>query len=371
MALSVPNVQGLLGERGGAVVASLQESHFNQRDQDLLERGYYESLLEPSNFTDALWQVQVSRPKGWDQTIVQAGAAERTGDLLRYRLVPDVETTFKQARLSTNRWGMRDRDYEQAKPAHTYRIALLGASDEMGWGVNDGEVIDEVAEQRLNEELPGKGGYDRYEILNFAVSGYALPQNVIITEDRVLDFEPDVLLYMAHANYAERLLDTLTRTLVEGADLRYEFLRDLRRRAGVEAGMDAKEAERRFHPFVDEIIAWGYRRIVEDCRARGVTPVWVFLPRTYDSEEDLSEVQPHLEAIAREAGFVTLSLDQAYRGRDTRMLQLAPWDKHPNAGAHRLLGEELARQLLRKAAVLNLMPAGATTAPTADVETDG
>ena len=46
---------------------------------------------------------------------------------------------------STNRWGMRDRDYAAAKPRGTLRIAMLGPSHVMGNGVADGETFEALA----------------------------------------------------------------------------------------------------------------------------------------------------------------------------------------------------------------------------------
>ena len=58
--------------------------------------------------------------------------------------------------------------------------------------------------------------------------------------------------------------------------------------------------------------------------------------------------------MARAAGFVTLSLDGVYEGEDPRLIQLAPWDKHPNARAHRLLADRFYEELTRHADALNL-----------------
>jgi hypothetical protein len=359
--LSFPAVRAVLGGEAAQVVASLQDTKLNQRDQASLEAGYYEKLLGGNGFLASAtggigFGTQSERPEGWDKTIVEAGAATRHDDLLRYTLKPNTQVVFKEANLTTNAWGMRDRPYDKARPESTYRLAVLGASDEMGWGVEDHQIFENLTEDRLNQDYAPTSGYQRYEILNFSVSGYSLLQNLISLEEAVLAFEPNAVLYMAHANYPTRLLDIYTRTIAEGGDVRFPFLQEVQARAQVRAGMEPSEIERRMLPYVDEIVAWGYRAFVDACREKGVLPVWVFQPRTYDEEgEDLNTLLGHMMAQAKAAGFVVLSLDDAYATvTDLKTIQLRPWDKHPNAEAHRMLGEKLYQRLLENAEVLHL-----------------
>ncbi len=77
---------------------------------------------------------------------------------------------FKGARFTTNRWGMRDRDYEKQKPSGVYRIGIIGGSYGMGPGVEGHQTFEQLAEDRLNQETPGSD--TRYEVLNFSVGGY-------------------------------------------------------------------------------------------------------------------------------------------------------------------------------------------------------
>jgi len=349
--LGLPNVQGLLGARGGEVVASLQESRFNRLDEELLERGYYEGLLETNKFTSQLWEVVQKQPQDWIP-IGDTKAARRTNKLLRYELEPSMQLVFHRAPMSTNRWGMRDRDYEKAKPANTYRIALLGKSYEMGGGAKDGETFEAVAEARLNAELAGKP-YDRYEILNFAVGGYTLLDLVIVTREKVFDFEPDAVFYTAHSVEERILFNRLSRVIMEGKPLPPD-LEALVKEAGVETGMSQAEARRMLAPYSDALIAWGYRAIVEACRERGVLPVWVFVPRTDDEGEAYQAERERLRRLAEEAGFVLLDLDGAYGDVDRRVIQLAPWDKHANAEGQKMLGDRLFEEIRRHASELGL-----------------
>ena len=123
-----------------ATVASLQHSTLNARDAALQHKGYYENLDNESRMSAQLWNVQAKRPTHW----VALGSTEAyrvRNDFLRGDLRPDAHIVFEDQPLTTNHWGMRDRDRLLAKPAGTYRIALLGPSHVMGSGVADGETF--------------------------------------------------------------------------------------------------------------------------------------------------------------------------------------------------------------------------------------
>ncbi len=334
--LGLPRVQGLMGARGGEVIASLQESRFNERDAELLDRGYYEGLLETGRFTTQLWEAKLEMPKDW-APLTQSGLVRNTGGMMRYELVPSHEMTYHRAPLSTNRWGMRDRDYEKAKPEETYRIALLGASYEMGSGVADSKGFEPLVEERLNRELAG-AGYDRFEILNFAVGGYSVIQHVYLLESKIAEFQPDAIFCTGHSGDAGRALLVLSQLVEDGVPLP-PGLEAIRERAGITPGMDATEYRRRLSPFGEDILRWGYERIVALSRQMGAVPVWVFVPRTDGIRR--GEEPERLRKIAEEAGFLILDLDGAYGDEDPRLIRLAPWDAHPNPQGHSLLAEKL------------------------------
>ena len=354
LGLGLPALWTPLGPAALDALAALQRDRFNQRLATLGDPGYFEGLLAPGAYTAGLWQVHGRPPADWKRTIVEAGAGRYTGDLLRYELLPSVEVRFKRVSLRTNRWGMRDRDYARRKPPGTFRMALVGASTEMGWGVENDQTFEAVAERMLNTaDFPGS--HERYEILNFSVTGYSLLQVVRVVDTKVFDFEPDALIMPSMSN-PDLIVSMLARRIERGDDLNYPFLRDLVARAGVTPGMPLAEMERRLRPFVDEVLRWGYARVVAACREHGVTPVWLFAPHIPD--ERGKRHGDHIEraaAAAREAGFVMLSLDGAFDGVDEPWrLRLAPWDLHANAEAHARMGRRLYRALLENAGALGL-----------------
>jgi hypothetical protein len=85
-------------------------------------------------FNSQLWEVYMNKPANWLD--VQGLGLERfTGDFRQTELVPSMGVQTRFGAIHTNRWGMRDREYERVPPPGTYRFAVLGASTVMGWGV--------------------------------------------------------------------------------------------------------------------------------------------------------------------------------------------------------------------------------------------
>ena len=135
------------------MIHSLRSGQLSRTDMALLERGYYEDLIRVDRFNSQLWEVYMNKPQNWLD--VQGLGLERfTGDFRQKELIPSTGVQTRFGPIHTNRWGMRDRDYERTPPPGTYRIALLGASTVMGWGVGDDEVFEALVERRLNESPP-------------------------------------------------------------------------------------------------------------------------------------------------------------------------------------------------------------------------
>jgi len=240
---------------------------------------------------------------------------------------------------------MRDQDYEKIPAPGTYRIALTGPSFVMGYGVADDEGFEPLLENRLNQENTGNP-YKKYEILNFAVPGYSAIQDLMVLEQKALPFQPNAFFFMAHQREEEAVVLYLADRISVRADLPYPDLMALVHRAGAEPGMTKAEAERLLKPYGTEILSWTYRRIVEDSRAHGILPVWIFMP-TLENPLRPEEIV-HLNGVAKEAGFITLDLSDAYDNQDLESLVVAYWDKHPNAKGHRLIAEDFYRKLLEQ-----------------------
>ena len=340
-----PVIYGQFGGQAQELIGDLTVNRLSDREAALLQRGYYEDLIGVNRFNSELWEIYSKRPSDWP-TLTETEAAQHTGDNLIVELVPSTSIIFHGEKLSINRWGMRDQDYELTPAQNTYRMALTGPSFVMGYGVADNEDFGTLLEDRLNSEENGASRYKRYEILNFAVPGYSAIQNLMILEQKALQFQPNAIFFMAHQREEEAVVLYLADRMSVGVDLPYPDLMELARKAGTQPGTTKVEAERLLRPIGTEILSWTYRRIVEVSRAHGMVPVWIFMPTLENPIRD--EEVTHLKHVAAESGFIVLDLSDAYDNHDLDSLVVAYWDKHPNAKGHMLIAEDLYRKLQEK-----------------------
>ncbi|MBP8981119.1 MAG: SGNH/GDSL hydrolase family protein [Syntrophobacterales bacterium] len=87
--------------------------------------------------------------------------------------------------ITINSAGMRDREYPLDKSPGKRRVAVLGDSFTAGLGVKEGEVFTEVLENSLGEKT---------EVLNFGINGFGPTQEYLLLKDRVLSYQPDLVL---------------------------------------------------------------------------------------------------------------------------------------------------------------------------------
>lgn len=110
---------------------------------------------------------------------------------LVYELKPGLTMEFGHCRLRTNAAGMRkSRDYTVGKPAGTIRIVGLGDSGMFGWNVHQDENYLDVLESNLNARAAGTV----YETLNFGVPGYNTQLEVETLKAKGLAYKPDIVV---------------------------------------------------------------------------------------------------------------------------------------------------------------------------------
>jgi D-alanyl-lipoteichoic acid acyltransferase DltB (MBOAT superfamily) len=345
--VSIEAVHQRLGTEVATTIHSLRSGRLSRLDTAKLERGYYENLLSVDRFNSQLWEVYTKRPANW-LDVPGANLKHFTGGFAQNELIPSFASSTPYGTVSTNRWGMRDRDYDRTPPPDTYRIAVLGASAVMGWGVADGETFEALLEERLNREK-SNAPYARYELLNFAVPGYQPPQQLVALEN-ALSFSPNAVFYVATGREISRAASYLVEVVQKNLEIPYEPLRDVVNRAGLLPSMDEATALKKLGPFRDTILSWTYKRISDDVRGRGALPVFVFLPQVREGQwqdETLETVR-----IAERAGFTVINLSSVYRGRDIAAVRLAEWDEHPNQLGHQLIASQLFDELQKQPSMI-------------------
>jgi lysophospholipase L1-like esterase len=130
-----------------------------------------------------------------------------------YELSPGTRVRFNgqgcrlpETLLEVSSAGMRDREYSVRKPDGAYRIAVMGDSVAFGWGVELEQTFAKRLEQMLNA---GEPGGRKYEVINFAVPGYNIAQEVAVLRTKVLAYSPDLVLVCVCGNDNQPSFDYL------------------------------------------------------------------------------------------------------------------------------------------------------------------
>lgn len=265
----------------------------------------------------------------------------RVSDLRWNELIPDAVGTYVGVEFRTNRWGMRDRDYDQAPPPGVVRVALLGSSHIEGYGVEADKMFEPILESRLNR-VPGFEG--RFQVLNFAIGGVSpLGQHVVMT-GTVGSFAPQVVVMMTHLSDLKWMDRDIQGWMREHLPEPCAFFDEVLQKAQVTTSVTEKVATDRLHPFLPEILRYAYRQVVKDCRSIGALPVCVFLPVPQDLPLDRPRAAAQV-AMAREAGFEVIDLSDIYDGQDPASLKLPDSVGHSNAKANALIAAALFDRL--------------------------
>jgi len=118
--------------------------------------------------------------------------------IYQYAADPDLVYEHKPSSASTkdnntyriNAQGLHaDREYALSKPPGVFRIGIVGDSVAfLSSGKNYARILQEMLDARKSAVHAG------FEVLDFSVSGYNSAQEQIVIQDKVLAFDPDLVL---------------------------------------------------------------------------------------------------------------------------------------------------------------------------------
>jgi len=339
------SVQPYVPDRVRPVLAGARDVQLNKRDQEQLQRGYYEKIVGVNRFNNELWRVYSLRPTDWVR-LDSTGAVRPTNDDRLEELVPGWSEMFHGARLTINSAGLRDREYAVAKAPGTFRIAVLGQSYVLGEGVNDHETFENVMEDRLNAEDAERLGYRKIEVLNFGAPAYsAMQQRADLVVGRVGRWQPDLVIAVGHFREFAQVDDYFMSYLRQRArDQIPPYVSRWIDSAGLDPSMTTEQAERRMQPFAEPILREAYAELTSRIHALGATAVFAYIP-TPTVRGQPERVRRYL-ATTDSAGFdVRLDMHDVYAGLNEERLRLTEWDHHPNAAGHRRIAWRLLYEL--------------------------
>jgi D-alanyl-lipoteichoic acid acyltransferase DltB (MBOAT superfamily) len=347
LAIANPGVSDRLDPRAVNLVATITGDQMNTRDQQHLVKGYYEEMLGGETSGAMAWSVLPDKPDNWQWN----GEPESehiiaTDDIRSNVFRPTMTATHKGRDFITNQWGLRGPEIEKAKPPGTHRIAMLGSSYTVGAGVDVELTFPSLLQDHLNDGNTGVGA-EKFEVLNLAYPGESILRGSTRLEKQALDFGVDIVIYMSvtdEIQFALRNLRDVVKHSTKDVD---PALLDIAERAEVTADMTADEIERRLRPFGEELIVWGYQELARFSRQHNVPAIVFVLPRTGDTDSHYDKEWEFLSRIVEDAGLVVVDLWGVYGPvRDRGNLKLAPWDWHPNAKGHELLGLRIYQDLM-------------------------
>jgi D-alanyl-lipoteichoic acid acyltransferase DltB (MBOAT superfamily) len=379
LVVGMPTVYARLGTGVSRVVASLERSTLNARDQALQHKGYYEKLDNVGRMDSQLWDLTSRIPADW-VTEVHTDAFHRRNDFLFGDLRPMQRVTVLRRELTTNKWGMRDRNYELAKRPGSVRVAFLGASHVLGSGVGDDETFEAVLERRIAEER--RGTYT-YESLNFGVGSYSLLDQISRADELVYRFQPDVVVVTIDQMVNDWVVKHLLRLATNGTEIPYPELRAIVQRAGldsigtggfgvpfaplrrvvssmgVQTRMPWRELQMRAQSIQDDVVAWAIRHTARTARAHGAVPVLLGL----DVVTGKPSTDLHAMRVARQEGMLVFNLFDVYDDHDPVSIRAAEWDDHPNTLGHRIIADRLYDEFRGQEAALCLTDGRCTDGP--------
>lgn len=259
---------------------------------------------------------------------------------------PKSSAFLMGAPVDINSLGLRDRDYDVAKPPGTIRILMLGDSLTFGWGVKIEDTPAKMIERKLNEGAAQK----RYEVINAGVGNYNTVQEVTYFLNKGHKLNPDVVVlnyfindaeptplkkqsFLAEHSYAAVVglsaFDTLSRSYFGKADWR-EYYSGLYRDDSA-AWQAAKKA-------IADLAAY--------CKQRDIRLMVVNYPELHILKDyPFAKVTAAIRDLAAAHNAPFLDLLPSVADLVPETLWVSPTDAHPNAIANARFSDAMLQTL--------------------------
>jgi GDSL-like Lipase/Acylhydrolase family len=356
-----------------SMIDSARSPELNRAEREGHIAGYYEDLIGGSEGRES-WQGEpslrlIGKPSGWVRFQEADVVHYLKGDFLQFELKPLVHRTLFGQPFQTNAFGMHDGPVAVEKPPDTFRIAVLGSSMDMGWGVRYDDTYLNQFERWLDSHAARRdlGPRRRFEVLNFAVAAYSPMQRLETLRRKVRGFRPDLVIYSA-TTLDTRLMEIhLCDMLRKNIDLKFDFLGEATALAEIvydDIRIDAESRiinkdrlKTKLRPLFWGLYDTALGEIAAECRAAGVPIIVVIIPRVgkADAPSARAESVARLKAIAAHHGLTVFDLADVFDPFDPVSLEIAAWDDHPNATGHRRLFLGLARAVVKNREVYHLL----------------
>jgi lysophospholipase L1-like esterase len=350
----------------GELVSTLSNRGLNKEAREALTAGYYEGLLnEGSRLSTMNRFVLDNRRLQFEDN--QRPESRQTNDFLYYEHIPNHKTPDYQDErfkywLTTNSAGLADKEYPFVKPPHTRRIAFIGDSITRGLGAPPDQNFESLLEHKLNEARTTPE-IRQYEILNFAVSGYHLTQQLESAKVKAAAFKPDVYVFaLSDLAVYRRWSGHIAALVYAGIDLKYDYLRKLVEEARLTKNDPIGVFDARLARYRMQTIRWVLGEIQKLAAEQDAEVIVLLVPST-EEPKALAEAFLGVRQVVEEAGIPVIDLIDTFgRNRDLSQYRVASGDRHPNAAGHQLLFEQLYSKLLSDPKLMQVLTGRGQTA---------
>jgi hypothetical protein len=357
-------------ERVRGAVDSARSPEMNRAERESHAAGYYEGLIGGHDGSLGDPGLRLSgNPAGWVSFREADVVYYLDDDFLQFELKPLLSRKLFGQPFLTNAFGMHDGPISLAKPKGTIRIAVLGSSMDMGWGVRYQETYINKLEQWLDRHagVQHVSPPRRFEVLNFAVAAYSPMQRLEVLRRKVMAFEPDLVMYSATTLDLRLMEIHICDMLRKNVDLKYDFMTQAMKLAAIDDDdlrldrvgdlLNKDRLKKKLQPVRWWLYDLTLGAIAAECREKGVPLAMVIVPRVGRADTPSLRAEPvaRLRALASHQGLTVFDLSDTFDQIDPIKLEIAAWDDHPNVIGHHRLFLALARALVKDQNVYRLL----------------
>lgn len=275
---------------------------------------------------------------------------EPLSDYRRRQFRPMANHIFMGHRFVTNRWGMPcSKDFSLEKPKNVLRIAVMGASHAISYGIAADNDWPRQAEAILNSS-----GFANIEILNFSMIAYPSMVMPHVFLERVAQFNPDIVVHVG--GFREYWVTGYVAGLAlrNGLSIPFPELFPI-------LGVENSESFLAKHYFTNAsfekqkaLFEWGQKKLAQVVKQKDskIGLMYFMTPGIFESsKKELAFArwnEQHIMKTARDAGFNVYDHTQLFAGRSLREVTLADDVNHFNHFSqvgHNILAKQFAANI--------------------------
>ncbi len=267
---------------------------------------------------------------------------------------------FVKENVKLNNVGFRDYNFSIEKNDSVKRIAVVGDSLSFGSGIKD---FRDTYPKLLEKYLNNLNYSDKYEVYNFGIPGYDALDELNIIKNKVLDYNPNIIIIEYYENDIENndpelknfeSVDNLEIPFV-GFWLRdisysYYFFESRLNKALENFGLKRKWLDtlnKTYSSQKNTNYTLGiYGQISNITKERNITVVFVAFPVVSDFKDyKFYFVHSFAKRISIGYNFYFIDLQSSFAKFDHKDLSVNDYDYHPNELGHKIAAQELFNYL--------------------------